>query len=108
MKDSVVRARLSSDLKANAARVLASCGLEHSDAIRLFYQQVIAHNGLPFAVKAASPAYAFAELNRLKQNSQERDRRIAASEDVSAGQMFLVGPDELREAKVHWPEAEID
>jgi DNA-damage-inducible protein J len=39
-------------LKENAARILASCGLNVSDAVRLFLRQVVAHNGLPFAVKA--------------------------------------------------------
>ena len=43
MKNAVIRARIDSELKANALRVLAACGLESSDAIRLFLQQVVAH-----------------------------------------------------------------
>jgi DNA-damage-inducible protein J len=33
-------------------RILASCGLNVSDAIRLFLRQVVAQNGLPFEIKA--------------------------------------------------------
>ncbi|MFZ2507766.1 MAG: type II toxin-antitoxin system RelB/DinJ family antitoxin [Steroidobacteraceae bacterium] len=43
-------ARIDSELKANARRVLAACGLEQSDAIRLFLQQVVAHQGIWLAM----------------------------------------------------------
>ena len=49
MKDAVVRARIDANLKARASEVLASCGLEVSDALRLFLKQVVAHNGIPLA-----------------------------------------------------------
>ena len=41
-------------LKENATRVLASCGLNVSDAVRLFLRQVVALNGLPFEVKVSN------------------------------------------------------
>ncbi len=47
-----IRSRIEPDLKENATRILAYCGLNVSDAIRLFLYQVVAQNGLPFAVKA--------------------------------------------------------
>ena len=43
MKDAVIRARIDAGLKARASEVLASCGLEVSDALRLFLKQVVAH-----------------------------------------------------------------
>jgi len=46
-----ISSRIEPDLKENATRVLASCGLNISDAIRLFLRQVVAQNGLPFEVK---------------------------------------------------------
>ena len=45
------------------------------------------------------------ELAKLKHESQERDRRIAASEDVSGGEMFLIRPEKARAAQIKWPEA---
>ena len=55
LKVAEIRSRIEPDLKENATRILASCGLNVSDAIRLFLHQVVAQNGLPFAVKAPNP-----------------------------------------------------
>jgi DNA-damage-inducible protein J len=51
-KDTVVRARIDADLKAQAALVLSGCGLELSDAIRLFLQQVVLQEAIPFPIEA--------------------------------------------------------
>ena len=107
MKDNVVRARINAELKADAARVLAACGLEFSDAIRLFLQQVVAHQGLPFEIRAADREPSMAQLQALKRKSQQRDRRIANSVDVSKGEMLLLKPERLRNAKVRWPKASL-
>jgi DNA-damage-inducible protein J len=107
MKNAVIRARIDSELKANALRVLASCGLEPSDAIRLFLQQVVAHQGIPFEIRSAERVPSMAELRALKRQSQKRDRRIARSADVSKGQMLLLRPKRLLGAKVRWPKASL-
>lgn len=107
MKDAVVRARIDAELKANAARVLAACGLELSDAIRLYLQQVVAHQGIPFDVSGRKPAPSMAELQGLKRQAQKRDRRIAHSADVSKGQMLLLRPERVRGAKVRWPRSSL-
>jgi len=52
LKVTEIRSRIEPDLKENATRVLAACGLNISDAVRLFLRQVVAQNGLPFEVKA--------------------------------------------------------
>ena len=52
LKVAEIRSRIEPDLKEDATRVLASCGLNVSDAIRLFLRQVVAQNGFPFEVKA--------------------------------------------------------
>jgi DNA-damage-inducible protein J len=107
MKNAVVRARIDSELKANAARILAACGLELSDAIRLFLQQVVAHQGIPIEIRSAERELSMAELQALKRQSQERDHRIASSVDVSKGEMLLLRPERLRGAKVRWPKASL-
>jgi DNA-damage-inducible protein J len=107
MKNAVIRARIDSKLKANALRVLASCGLEPSGAIRLFLQQVVAHQGIPFEIRSAERAASIAELQMLKRQSQKRDHRIARSADVSKGQMLLLRPERLRGARVRWPKASL-
>ena len=46
-----IRSRIEPDLKEHAQRVLDACGLNFSDAIRLFLRQLVAEQGLPFEVK---------------------------------------------------------
>jgi DNA-damage-inducible protein J len=107
MKNAVICARIDSALKADAIRVLAACGLEPSDAIRLFLQQVVAHQGIPFDIRCAERKPSMAELQAMKRQSQERDHRIANSVDVSKGEMLLLRPQRLRGAKVRWPKASL-
>lgn len=107
MKGAIVRARIDADLKANAARVLAACGLKLSDAIRMSLQQVVAHRGIPFDVRSAEREPSMAQLQVLKHQSQQRDHRIADSVDVSKGQMLLLKPERVRSAKVRWPKASL-
>ena len=52
LKIAEIRSRIEPELKENATRILASCGLNVSDAVRLFLRQVVAQNGLPFEVKS--------------------------------------------------------
>ena len=82
MKQSVVRARIDNDLKAEASAVLESCGLGSSDAVRIFSGD---------------------QLRKMKRASQQRDRKLAANEDVSAGEMLLISPDRIRNAQIVWP-----
>jgi DNA-damage-inducible protein J len=47
----IIRARVSPELKAEAESVLHQIGLSASDAIRMFYRQIILCNGLPFPAR---------------------------------------------------------
>jgi len=51
-----------------------------------------------------APARALCEMKRA---AQERDREIAASEDVSRGEMLLIRPESARHAKIRWPKAKL-
>ena len=50
-KTAEVRSRIEPSLKNQSAEVLASVGLDMSDAIRLFLRQVVEVQGLPFQVR---------------------------------------------------------
>jgi DNA-damage-inducible protein J len=69
LKTAEIRSRIEPELKENATQILASCGLNVSDAIRLFLYQVVAQNGLPFPIKAPNAttraAMQEAESNQL-------------------------------------------
>ena len=62
--DTVVRARINSDVKTEAMRALEAMGLTISEAIRLLLLRVAEEKQLPFAVKVpnAGTAKAMKEL----------------------------------------------
>ena len=50
-KTEFIRARIEPELKTQAEEIFSKLGLSPTDAITLFYVQVILHDGLPFAVR---------------------------------------------------------
>jgi DNA-damage-inducible protein J len=50
-KTEIIRARIEPDLKHDAEEIFKKLGLSSSQAIVLFYQQVITSRGLPFDLK---------------------------------------------------------
>lgn len=67
-----VRTRISPQLKTEATAVLADCGLNISDAVRLFLRQVVSQRGLPFQVKVpnATTVAALEEGRRLAKSDK--------------------------------------
>ena len=65
-KTATARARVEPDVKEEAERILRDCGLNASQAISLFYRQVILHGGLPFTVKTFNE-----ETRQVLRNSEE-------------------------------------
>lgn len=105
MKDEVVRARVSGDLKAQAVAVLAAQGLELSDAIRLFLHQVVKKKGLPFEMRDASVRVVSGKhLLAMKRKAQARDRELIASGKISPENIVMIRPDQVRGAKIKWPD----
>lgn len=43
--------RIEPDLKSQAEAILAGLGVSVSNAINMFYRQIVMHRGLPFAVQ---------------------------------------------------------
>ena len=64
-------ARIEPDIKEQAESILAELGVPASNAINMFYKQIILQKGLPFAVKlpSAKPLAVGALLKQsLKRN----------------------------------------
>ena len=53
-KSANLYARIEPDLKEQAEAILSSLGIPASNAITMFYKQIILHKGLPFEVKLPS------------------------------------------------------
>lgn len=51
LKTDVIHTRIAPDLKHSVETVLHKIGLSTSDAISLFFHQIVLNEGLPFAVR---------------------------------------------------------
>lgn len=49
-KEAVVRARIDSRLKRDSEDILRQLGLSQTEAIRMFFTQIVRRRGLPFPV----------------------------------------------------------
>ena len=69
-----VHVRVDENIKAQAAKTLASMGLTVSDAVRVFLPRVVADQELPFALKAPNTTsrVAIAEANQIVQSRHAR------------------------------------
>ena len=64
-KSEIIRARIEPDLKHDAEEIFKKLGLSRSQAIILFYQQVITSRGLPFDLKIPNETTQNAILDSL-------------------------------------------
>ena len=64
-KSEMIRARIEPDLKHDAEEIFKKLGLSSSQAIVLFYQQVITSRGLPFDLKIPNETTQNAILDSL-------------------------------------------
>ena len=86
MKDSIVTARIDSNLKKEAESILKKIGLSNSTAIGLFYNSVIINKGLPFRLRVDSvPPVGDAEqkdIEKILKKRTKADRIISHSEEL--------------------------
>lgn len=105
-KASVVRARIEPGLKDEAEAVLRQAGLEMSDAIRLFFRQVVRQGGLPFPVQADARQIAVlpAAVIEAPKRAQQRAERGAAARR----ERLFIAPEKARAARIRWPDADYE
>jgi DNA-damage-inducible protein J len=77
-KTATARARMEPEIKEEAERILEECGLSASEAIGLFYRQVILRNGIPF------PVQNFNEETRTVLRKSERGIEVARFDSAEA------------------------
>jgi DNA-damage-inducible protein J len=76
-KTEAIRARVEPKLKADAERILDEIGLDASDAIRVFYKQVVLRKGLPFDVTIPN------EATRRAMRDVQKGRRLTRYKDTA-------------------------
>ena len=79
-KTETIRARVEPKLKADAEGILDSLGMNPSDAIRMFYKQVVMRKGLPFEVVIpnAETRRAMEDVNRRRGLNRYEDAKELA------------------------------
>ena len=83
-KSANIYARIEPDVKEQAENILAALGIPASNAINMFYKQIILNKGLPFEVKIpAARTVSTAELNEAELNA-ELEKGYA---DMTAGRI---------------------
>jgi len=70
-------ARIEPDVKEQAENILASLGIPASNAINMFYKQIILHNGIPFELKLPSQQIQSVSVLNEEQLSVELDKGYA-------------------------------
>lgn len=80
-KTAEVRSRIEPSLKEQSAEVLASLGLDMSDAIRLFLRQVVEVHGLPFEVRKPNKETVAAMLE-AREIAKARRARFGSAKDL--------------------------
>jgi DNA-damage-inducible protein J len=70
-KTASVYARIEPELKREAEKILDALGIPASNAVTMFYKQIVMHKGLPFEVKIPEP-----NLNVSKLTVEELDEEL--------------------------------
>ncbi len=63
VKSASLYARIEPDVKEQAESILSALGIPASNAINMFYKQIILHKGLPFEVKI--PVHSITDMGKL-------------------------------------------
>jgi len=82
VKTANLYARIEPDLKKEAESILGGLGVPVSNAINMFYRQIVIHRGLPFAVQfpARKP------LNAATMSDEQLDAEVSRGfDDIDAG-----------------------
>ncbi len=81
-KSATVYARIEPEVKEQAEQILTTLGIPASNAITIFYKQIILHNGLPFDVTI--PRSQLLDLNQLTEEALSRELEKGYA-DMKAG-----------------------
>jgi len=76
-KDAMIRARTEQQLKNKAEKIFHALGLSCTEAINLFFHQVILHKGLPFDVRIPNKTTlkAMEDVNKKRKLHKAKDAK---------------------------------
>lgn len=79
-----IKMRISEELKNEATHILHDCGLTVSSAVRLFLEQVVSHQGIPFEIKRPTEKMKIA-LQEAKEIEANASHRFTSIDDMLKG-----------------------
>lgn len=80
-------ARIEPEIKEQAENILATLGIPASNAINMFYKQIILHNGIPFEIKIPDKKVVNISTITEEQFNMELEKGYA---DIQAGNTIPV------------------
>jgi len=86
-KTGYINARVEPKLKKKAEKVLRDVGINTSDAVSLFLQQVVIQEGLPFDV-CAHPHIPNAATRKALREARDPSKRIKTKSYATTKEMF--------------------
>lgn len=90
-KTSNLYARIEPDVKEQAERILSALGIPVSNAINMFYKQIILQRGIPFEVKlpaSQTPDFSKLAKEQLHTELEKGYADVAAGRTKAAGTVF--------------------
>ena len=83
-------ARIEPDIKEQAEKILTALGIPASNAITMFYKQIILQGGLPFEVKLPVTPLDFSTLSKeeIDRELEKGYREIAEGKTIPAEKAF--------------------
>ena len=89
-KSANLYARIEPDVKEQAETILNALGIPASNAITMFYKQIILHNGLPFEVKLPEHPLDVSRMTveQLHAELEKGYADIQAGRTKNAGRVF--------------------
>jgi DNA-damage-inducible protein J len=81
-KTATLYVRMESEVKDQAENILSTLGIPASNAINMFYKQIILHRGLPFEVKLPASTFVDASVLSDEEMNAELEKGYA---DMKAG-----------------------
>ena len=85
-KTSNLYARIEPDVKEQAEAILNALGIPVSNAINMFYKQIILQRGIPFDMKL--PAYRVPDMSQLTEQQLDAELEKGYA-DIAAGRTKL-------------------
>ena len=97
-KSANLYARIEPEIKEQAEQILGELGLSASNAITMFYKQIILHNGLPFEVKLPEHPLDISRMteDEIREKLEKAYAEVKAGNTIPAEQVFSEILDELK------------